>query len=227
MTAWERTGPGDRPAPRRQSPSDAAPASWLNRILGRASPSRARGPASPGLEADPRIAAAVAIGAAFAVEEIARPHQGPLDAHRISEIARQIEAIWALWRRFPGRARSVLWVDHEPNAHAQERLAFTTLTIDVVLANDVPAALAACSQRSFSLIITSLDRPDEPKAAFRLIEALRSRNVAAPVVVYDAMTETDRADARRRGLLDGADNPQDLLRLVYRALLISMARAPD
>jgi CheY-like chemotaxis protein len=151
-----------------------------------------------------------------------------MDQDRLGQIARLVASIIKLWRRNPGRARLVLWVDDNPVANALETLSLASLGITTITAQSTEAALAAVAEQRFSAIVSDLVRPGDALAGFTLLEALRQRGVATPFVVYSgSATPTQRLDIRRRGALDCTDDPQELVRLVNQGILISMSRDPD
>ena len=59
-------------------------------------------------------------------------------------------------------------------------------------------------------------------------EVLRQRGVTIPFIMYSSTaTPTQRQDIKRRGAMDCTDDPQELVRLVNQAILISLSRDTD
>ena len=179
-------------------------------------------------EADARIEAGVALGAARALKGELRPHLGALDADKLGQVARLISSIWKLWQRFPDRERCLLWVDDNPDNNVHEMQAFAALGIETVTALNTEEALLKSAMQAFSVVITDTERNGDALAAFSLLDGLRRNGNAIPVVVYSPTLDSDRrADARRRGALDFTDDPQELLRLTTQAMLISLSEVAE
>ena len=175
-------------------------------------------------EADARIEAGVALGAARALKGVEREHLGVLDADKLGQIARLVSSIWKLWQRFPGAERTLLWVDDHAARNLYETQAFAALGIATSVAATTEEALLLAATKPFSVIITDTDRPGDKAAAFSLIDGLRRHGDLVPVVVYSrTLTPERRVEARTRGALDFTDDPQELLRLVTQAMLISLS----
>jgi DNA-binding NtrC family response regulator len=173
------------------------------------------------------VTAALALGAAWVVKRLARPDIGEFNAERRDQMARLIESIFQLWRPFPGREKTLLWVDPEAAAHSYERQAFRALGIETTTAVSTTQALAVAALKPYCVVVSSMDQPEEAGAALRLLGEMRHLGIVAPLIVYDAVGAADRAEAKHRGVLGTTANPQELLRLVNQALLISLSRSSD
>jgi CheY-like chemotaxis protein len=179
------------------------------------------------IPANPCVTAALALGAAWVVKRIARPEIGEFDASRRDQMARLVESIFLLWRPFPGRERTLMWVDHEVVAHSYERQAFHALGIATTASASPAQALAAMALRPSSVVVSRLDHPGEKRGALRLLDEMRALGVRSPLIIYDSVDDGARAEARRRGALDATASPQELLRLVNQALLMSLSGNED
>lgn len=177
---------------------------------------------------DPQLEAAAALGAARGARAMVLPQLGLLDQERLGQMARLVASIVKLWRRYPNRPRVVLWVDDEPIANTLEQLSLTTLGIATVAVPNSEAAFAALATQRFAAIVSDLRRGPDGLAGFTLLEALRQRGITTPFIMYSSTaTPTQRLDIKRRGALDCTDDPQELVRLVNQAILISLSRETD
>jgi hypothetical protein len=79
------------------------------------------------------------------------------------------------------------------------------------------------AKRTSSVVVSRLDHPGEKRAALRLLDEMRALGVRSPLIIYDSVDDGARAEARRRGALDATASPQELLRLVNQALLMSLS----
>jgi len=177
---------------------------------------------------DPQLEAAAALGAARGARAMVLPHLGVLDHERLGQLARLVSSIVKLWRRYPGRPRVVLWIDDEPISNTLEQLAFTAMGITTVAVPNSEAAFTALASQRFAAIVSDLRRGKDGLAGFTLLEALRQRGVTIPFIMYSSTaTPTQRQDIKRRGAMDCTDDPQELVRLVNQAILISLSRDTD
>jgi CheY-like chemotaxis protein len=179
-------------------------------------------------DSDPRLEAAAALGAARGAKAVTHPHLGMVDRDRLGQIARLVASIVKLWRKYPGRERVVLWVDDNPANNAMEALALASLGITMVSVTTTEQAMKAALERRYYAIISDLERGGDRLAGFVLLEALRQRGDSTPFVMYSgSATAMQKLDVKRRGALDCTDDPQELVRLVNQAVLISMSRVTD
>jgi CheY-like chemotaxis protein len=125
--------------------------------------------------------------------------------------------------------KRVLWVDDHPEKNVSEAAALAKLQIEVTAVRSTDEALArmedaATNGERFDLVISDWGRPAEgPLAGLRMLQAMRARDRAQPVVFYHGtFGATERAalaaSARAAGAFGEAVQPTELMRLVMTAL---------
>lgn len=125
--------------------------------------------------------------------------------------------------------KRVLWVDDRPNNNVAEAAALARLQIEATPVRSTDEALAqldgaATRGERFDLILSDWNRPAEgPQAGLRLLQAVRARGHAQPVVFYHGTFEAAKraalaARAREAGAFGEAVMPAELMRLVTTAL---------
>jgi CheY-like chemotaxis protein len=167
-----------------------------------------------GVEASARrreVEAAVAVGAATALRG------GRVDPAELANSLAQAVPDGRAQRRLQGRL--VLWVDDQAENNWYERRAMEALGVRFVLSPSTEDALGLLRRQSFDLIISDMDRPPDDRAGYTLLDQLREDGDETPFVIYRGFDrpEDDR-EARRRGALGSTASPDELIRIVTRAL---------
>jgi len=116
----------------------------------------------------------------------------------------------------PDAVATILWVDDHPSNNRLEIAAFKQHRIAVHLAGSTEDALKLVAMNRYALLISDLGRGDDRLAGLKMIEAMRSRGITIPVIIYTVRPK-DRAgrEAQRRmvaaaGAIDLAVTPQDV-----------------
>ncbi len=133
--------------------------------------------------------------------------------------------------------KHVLWVDDHPDNNIAESAALAKLQIETTCARSTDEALAQLERavargERFDLVISDWARPAEGRSAgLRMIQAMRARSHAQPVVFYHGMFEPMKraeraASARAAGAFGEAVMPTELIQLVMAALVTGEPVAP-
>jgi CheY-like chemotaxis protein len=114
---------------------------------------------------------------------------------------------------------SVLWVDDRPTGNTYERQSLEALGLTITTSTSTDDALERLRGGGFDVVITDMGRPPDQQAGYTLLEAIRQSGSRVPVIIYAGSASPEhRAEARRRGALDSTNDPQELFRLVVRAI---------
>ena len=95
--------------------------------------------------------------------------------------------------------KRVLWVDDRPERNHLEAAALAHLQIEVVTVRDTDAAMQCIADdtEGFDLVISDWERPKEgAEAGLRLLQRLRAKGQAEPLVFYHGNTDAGRRQAR-------------------------------
>jgi len=124
----------------------------------------------------------------------------------------------------PDALTTILWVDDHPTNNRLEIAAFKQQRIAVHLAESTVDALKLVAMNRYPLVISDLGRGEDRLAGLKMIEAMKQRGIAVPVVIY-TMRPKDRAgqEAQRRmiadaGAADLAVTPQEVRAKVLKRL---------
>jgi CheY-like chemotaxis protein len=166
---------------------------------------------APGIEATARrqeITAAVAIGAA-----LTKSSPGESALTDPAEVANELVA--ALPGARGQRDLSVavaLWVDDRLDNNRYERAALEALGLRFKLARSTQEALEQLDQYSFDLVISDMSRPPDPTAGYMLLDAMKSRSIRLPFIIYAGSKTAEYVrEARRRGAVGYTNSPQELI----------------
>ena len=135
-------------------------------------------------------------------------------------------------------APRLLWVDDHPEGNAGETAALARLQVEVEVATSTAEAqrlldAAHGAGTGFDLVVSDWERDDEgPAAGLALLDWLRGRRPAPPVVFYHGESDPGRRAGRARlahehGAFGEAVLPGELLALVLQALPPRTAPAAD
>ncbi len=121
----------------------------------------------------------------------------------------------------PLAGRAILWVDDNPEWTYYESNIFKRMGARVERASSTQEALAWLGRERFNLVISDVKRFEDGRedklAGYELLTAIRARPAAPPVIFY--MGNVAYLDQNRAvGAYGAADNPDQLLALVIRAL---------
>lgn len=117
------------------------------------------------------------------------------------------------------QSSSLLWVDDRPDNNRYERTALEAMGIQVELALGTDEAVKKFDHQSFDLVISDMDRPGDPRAAYTLLDILRQKSITTPFIIYaGSRLPAHVQEARERGALGCTNSPQELIVLVADAL---------
>lgn len=159
--------------------------------------------------------AAISLGAA-----IGKSGQGEVSVEAIEKVT--LEAANSLPRsgvRRAARNRVVLWIDDRPANNVHERAALAAFGVSLVLSTSTEDALDRLEQERFGAIISDMGRPPDSRAGYTLLDAVRSRGLKTPFIIYAAGTRPEHiTEARNRGALGTTNRPDELFRMVLQAI---------
>ena len=116
----------------------------------------------------------------------------------------------------------MLWVDDRPSNNAFERRSLEELGISFTISTGTDDAIGKLFQHDYDAIISDMSRPPDALAGYKLLEQARKLQPAAPFILYcGSRTPEHIADAKRRGAYGQTNRPDELFRLVTRALDIA------
>lgn len=162
--------------------------------------------------------------AAAALAAAAVAKSGPADAvtneaHAKAAVDLVQEEVTPRVLRRAARA-SILWVDDRPENNAYTRQSLEALGVTVELARSTEEALKKAQSGSYSVIISDMGRPPDPRAGYTLLEALRKSGINTPYIICAAggSDPENRAEARRRGAMASTARASELFSYVLQAL---------
>jgi DNA-binding response OmpR family regulator len=124
----------------------------------------------------------------------------------------------------PDAQATILWVDDHPSNNQLEIAAFKQHRIAVHLAESTGDALKLVAMNRYPLVISDLGRGEDRLAGLKMIEAMKQRGIAVPVMIY-TIRPKDRAgqEAQRQmvadaGAADLAVTPQEVRTKVLKRL---------
>lgn len=121
--------------------------------------------------------------------------------------------------RLPLKGIRILWVDDHPrnNIVESEELINQGASIEPVLeTND---AVSAALQSAYDVIISDMQRGNDPFAGLDLVRRLRNNGIRVPYIIYAAKAEQSaRTAAERAGAFGCTNNPEELVTLVKEAV---------
>lgn len=175
---------------------------------------------------DPHIRPSVRELAEKIAEAIARtsaPSPSPAPAKR-SDAAADEEASRLVKNLGPEREtkkrrKVVLWVDDRPDNNIIERHSMAAYNIDFVLAQSTGQALAELRKQQFDAIISDMGRPQDSRAGYTLLEAVRGSGDQTPYFIYAVSRDPAHVrEARSRGAQGTTNMGDELLQMLLHAL---------
>jgi CheY-like chemotaxis protein len=135
----------------------------------------------------------------------------------VREIATALSQAAAVPKSIAGSR--ILWVDDRPQNNVYERKSLEALGIQFVLSESTEDALEKVRTQKVDLIISDMGRPPDSRAGYTLLNELRKRGFTTPYVIYAGSNLPEhQAEAVRNGALGSTNRPQDLFKMVIRAL---------
>lgn len=169
-----------------------------------------KGPGGLEISASSRQQAAAALTQATAAKG-APPMDQKTALDHVDAAARTLQDIG-------GRAR-LLWVDDHPSTNLHEATALEAVGIDVELSPSTEDALERIQRNRYDVIVSDMERLQQPQAGYDLLQKLRSAGVHTPFIVYAPTGRPERFDeAVRHGAEGWADTPAQLMQMVLAAV---------
>ena len=113
------------------------------------------------------------------------------------------------------RGARALWVDDNPSNNIYERLVLASFGISVDLAISTEEALLFADRLQYDVILSDMRRGSNPTAGMELLENLKLRQNASPVVFYVGRVNQH---LRPVGAFSITDRPDELLHYVFDVL---------
>jgi CheY-like chemotaxis protein len=111
-------------------------------------------------------------------------------------------------------------VDDRPDNNINERSAFEAMGITFSLALSTDEALAQIDQRRFAAIISDMGRVEGPREGYVLLDKFRHSGDQTPLFFYASSNLPEhKREATEHGGQGSTNNPQELFRIVMRAVL--------
>jgi CheY-like chemotaxis protein len=163
--------------------------------------------------------AALAAAAATRPDADSTPEKTARSAREAAEVV--ADAVTPRVLRRASRA-TVLWVDDRPENNSYERQSMEALGITFVLATSTEEALERIKGQRFSVIISDMGRPPDPRAGYTLLSQLKDMKDQTPYVIYAGSNAPEhKAEARRNGALGSTNRASELFEYVLSALRIA------
>jgi CheY-like chemotaxis protein len=109
-----------------------------------------------------------------------------------------------------------LWVDDHPENNLNERRMFRQLKAEIDTARSTEEALGILKNSRYDLVISDMDRGDEPTAGLKFLEQFRKVDKTTPVIFYIGIFDAAKGvPAEAFGI---TNRPDELLHLTLDAL---------
>ena len=116
-------------------------------------------------------------------------------------------------------ARRILWVDDHHRKNSFERDALKALGFEITLAQSTDEAIEILKGQRFDVIISDMNRPDEPRAGLTLLDRIRSNGINTPFIIYSALVDRDmQEEVRKCAGSDITNKPDDLVLMVLESV---------
>ena len=161
--------------------------------------------------------ASAALAAAAARPERAEsPEKIVRDAKLAADIVAEVVTPGVVKRT---RKSNILWVDDRPNNNIYERQSLAALGISFTLAKSTEEALEKISKQPFDAIISDMGRPPDSQAGYTLLDALRSKKIQIPFIIYAGSKDPKHvAESLRHGAIGCTNNATELFEMVLSAI---------
>ncbi|MXO58943.1 response regulator [Altererythrobacter salegens] len=104
----------------------------------------------------------------------------------------------------PDAIGKILWVDDHPENNAFEKQYFEKRRIAVHSAANTADAIKLLAIYDYKLVISDMGRGDDRLAGLKLVEQMRQRGDATPVVIYTVRADGAKAQSAQRRLVADA-----------------------
>ncbi|MFJ3028524.1 response regulator [Curtobacterium sp. NPDC087080] len=116
----------------------------------------------------------------------------------------------------------VLWVDDDPAQIERERAFLRKTGTRTVWVPTTDQALDLLSGNTFGVVVTDMGRPESDRAGYDLLDAMRRRGDATPLLVYSTSREPKHiAEVREHGGQGCTNDPFEIVDLVADQLLLN------
>lgn len=127
----------------------------------------------------------------------------------------------------PDVVARVLWVDDHPTNNAAEVAYLRTRRVGVHLAESTDDALKLLAMNSYQLVVSDLGRGEDRLAGLKMVEVMRTRGMAVPVLIYTVRASSPAGQAAQQQMVTraaGADlavTPAEVRRKILARLELS------
>lgn len=119
----------------------------------------------------------------------------------------------------PKTGSKVLWVDDNLEWITSERDALESAGVSTVWVRNTQSALDVIEGNDFELIISDMGRREGEREGYALLDALRQRGIATPVIIYSGSRRQEHIDeVREHGGQAATNDPVELFELALREL---------
>jgi len=110
----------------------------------------------------------------------------------------------------------ILWVDDHPENNLNERRMFEQLNVELDIAKSTEEAIKMLKHAKYDLILSDMNRDDEPSAGLDFLKKFRTADEKTPVIFYIGVFDPEKGvPPKSFGI---TNRPDELLHLVLDAL---------
>lgn len=118
------------------------------------------------------------------------------------------------------RQNQILWVDDRPTNNTYEQQAFEALGLRCTSVLSTGAAFKNLAHSRYAAIISDMDRPEDPRAGYALLDRLRREGDQTPLFFYTSSNAPEhRQETLEHGGQGSTNDPQELVEMVTRAVI--------
>ena len=114
----------------------------------------------------------------------------------------------------------ILWVDDLPENNTYERQAFKAMGLRCTPVSTTDAAFEQLAHSRYAAIISDMDRDEDPRAGYKLLDGLRQEGDQTPLFFYTSSNAPEHTqETLEHGGQGSTNDPQELIEMVSRAVI--------
>ena len=114
----------------------------------------------------------------------------------------------------------ILWVDDQPENNTYERQAFEAMGLRCTPVSTTDAAFEQLAHSRYAAIISDMDRSEDPRAGYKLLDGLRQEGDQTPLFFYTSSNAPEHTqETLEHGGQGSTNDPQELIEMVSRAVI--------